>query len=176
VIEIVVPEEFKPLWQESEKRPVVKYPADVLRQVAEPAERVNKSIRSLIDKMERAMDLAHGVGLAAPQMGQSIRVILVDDDGERVALVNPRVVHEEGEVIGQEGCLSLPGLYGDVKRKAIVEVRGLDKEGRQIKRRFEGLASRVAQHEIDHLDGVLFIDKVDMSTLHWEWPPGVERD
>ena len=89
-----------------------------------------------------------------------------------MAMINPVITLSEGEVIGEEGCLSLPGLYGEVLRKAVVEVEGLDIEGRPFKERLEGLDARVVQHEIDHLDGVLFIDKVDLATLHWAWPAG----
>ena len=173
-MDIIVPQEFQTLWEENEEQPVIKYPAEVLRQVAEPVQKVTKKTRELIDKMERIIKTAHGIGLAAPQVGVGERVIIMSLDGNRLsALVNPQIVFAEGGVIGEEGCLSLPGLYGEVPRKAIVEVEALDKEGKQVKYRFEGLSSRVAQHEIDHLDGVLFIDKAELASLHWAWPAGV---
>ncbi len=176
-MEIVVPAEYQVLWETNDQRPVVKYPADVLRQVASPVERVNKDTRRLIERMSKIIKQANGVGLAAPQVGVAERVILVSPSGrEAFALVNPEITLREGEVVAQEGCLSLPGLYGDVKRSAIVEVRALDPEGKSVKYRFEGLGSRVVQHEIDHLDGVLFIDKVDVATLHWAWPMGSDAD
>lgn len=176
-MEIVVPAEYKVLWETNEQRPVVKYPADVLRKVAEPVERVNKETRRLIERMSKVIKLANGVGLAAPQIGVSQRVILVSPTGrEMLPLVNPEITHQEGEAINQEGCLSLPGLYGDVKRSAIVEVKALDPEGKEVRYRFEGLASRVVQHEVDHLDGILFIDKVDVATLHWAWPAGADAE
>jgi peptide deformylase len=96
-------------------------------------------------------------------------------DGKKViALVNPVIKRAQGTVVAEEGCLSLPGLYGDVARNAIVEVDALDEDGRRLKLRLEGLAARCAQHEIDHLDGVLFIDRVDMATIHWDWPASAE--
>jgi peptide deformylase len=174
-VEIVIPKEFKVLWETNEERPVVKYPADVLRRKAEPVERVNKEIRRLIERMGETIKTANGVGLAAPQVGVSKRVILVAPNSrDPIALINPEIVYEDGIVVGQEGCLSLPGLYGDVERRAIVEVKALNPEGKQIKLRFEGLGSRAVQHEIDHLDGILFIDKVDVETLHWAWPAGAD--
>jgi peptide deformylase len=85
-------------------------------------------------------------------------------------LINPEVVHAEGEMIGEEGCLSIPGLYGDVKRARKVEIKAFDRKGREVEYEMEGMSARVIQHEIDHLDGILFIDKVDPASLHWMHP------
>lgn len=171
----MIPKEFKVLWETNEERPVVKYPAEILRRKAEPVERVNKEIRRLIERMTETIKIANGVGLAAPQVGESKRVILVASNSKApIALINPEIVRAEGTVVGQEGCLSLPGLYGDVERRAAVEVKALNPEGKPIKVRFEGLGSRAVQHEIDHLDGILFIDKVDVESLHWAWPAGAD--
>lgn len=176
-MDIFVPDEFKPLWVFDEEHPIVKYPAEVLRQAASPVERVNKKVRELIEKMTKAMRQANGIGLAAPQLGVSQRVIVIAPEGMRVtALINPTVVWSDGEAVGQEGCLSLPGLYGDVKRQARVEVRALDPYGKPITLKLEGMPARVVQHEIDHLDGVLFIDKADPATLHWSWPAGADAE
>jgi len=172
-MEIVIPSEFEPLWRMSDEQPVVKYPADVLRLVAAPVGRVNKRIRQLIEQMVDATRKAHGIGLAAPQVGISERVIVVSIDGRKlIPLVNPLILRAEGEQIGEEGCLSLPGLYGEVLRNAAIEVEALDAEGRPVNLFLEGLSARVVQHEVDHLDGVLFVDKVDLGTLHWAWPAG----
>lgn len=172
-MDIVIPSEFEPLWRMSEEQPVVKYPAEVLRAVAAPVARVNKRVRQLIEQMVVVTKKAHGIGLAAPQVGVSERVVVVSIDGRKLtALVNPVILRAEGEQIGEEGCLSLPGLYGEVLRKAAIEVEALDAEGRSINLFLEGLSARVVQHEIDHLDGVLFVDKVDLGTLHWAWPAG----
>jgi peptide deformylase len=170
-MEILVPDEFKWLYVQNERRPVVKYPADVLRQSARDLDKVTKKTQLLIDEMMKIMRDANGVGLAAPQIGILQRVIVVaPDDMRPTALINPKIVKAEGEQIGQEGCLSIPGLYGDVKRAEYVEVEAFDRKGRGITVELEGMPARVVQHEIDHLDGVLFIDKVDMTTLHWMNP------
>lgn len=172
----MVPPEFQPLWQQDERHPVVKYPSEVLRTPAKAVEKVTKKTRELIERMDKIIRRANGVGLAAPQIGVSERVIVIAPNGRKaMALVNPEVVRGEGEIVGEEGCLSLPGLYGEVRRQAIVDVAAQDSEGKALKLRLEGLSARVVQHEIDHLDGVLFIDKVDLASLHWAWPAGVER-
>jgi len=171
---VVVPEEFQHLFVQNDERPVVKIPADVLRQVAAPVEKITKRTNFLIDDMVRIMKKANGIGLAAPQVGISSRVIVIaPDDMKPTALINPRIVKAEGEQLGEEGCLSIPGLYGDVKRYDYVEVEALDRKGRELVYELEGLPARVVQHEIDHLEGVLFIDKVIPETLHWMDP---ERD
>ncbi len=170
-MQIVVPEEFKYLYEEGPERPVVKVPAPVLRQVASPITKLGRKTDRLIDEMIRIMKKANGVGLAAPQIAVLQRLVVISPPGMKpTALLNPRVVRSEGEQIGIEGCLSIPGLYGDVKRAEFVEVEALDRRGAELVYEMEGIAARVAQHEIDHLDGVLFIDKVEQATLHWEHP------
>lgn len=174
--DIVVPEEFRHLWEYSKERPVVKYPAEVLRKKAAPVEQVDKRIKKLIQRMMEVVERANGIGLAAPQIGESLRVILVAIPDQSVeALINPEIQKAEGEVIGVEGCLSLPGLYGEVKRAKRVQVSYLSTEGRPMRAWMEDLAARVVQHEIDHLDGILFIDRADLSTLRWEIPEGAEQ-
>ncbi|HWA82506.1 MAG TPA: peptide deformylase [Fimbriimonadaceae bacterium] len=176
-MEIVVPDEFKYLYARNEERPVVKIPDPVLRQVAGEVAKLGKKQLLLIDDMIRIMKKANGVGLAAPQVGILQRIIVIAPDGMRpMPLINPRVVRAEGEYIGQEGCLSIPGLYGDVKRPEFVEVEALDRRGREITIEMEGMPAKVVQHEIDHLDGVLFVDKVDVATLHWAHPNSVDHD
>lgn len=175
-VEIVVPEEFKYLYVQNKERPVVKIPNPVLRKVALDA-KLSKHTEYLITEMMRAMRKANGVGLAAPQLGVSQRVIVIAPlDYKPTALINPRIVRMEGEQIGQEGCLSIPGLYGDVKRANYVEVEALDRKGREVTFEMEGMSARVVQHEVDHLEGILFIDKVDISTLHWTDPEVDETD
>src|SRR5687768_16373524 len=169
-MDILVPEEYKPLWVENDDRPVVKYPAEVLRKPAKQVDRVTKATRVLIDRMKAVMRRANGIGIAAPQLGVSERVIIIADGRKQLALVNPVITKSQGSVIAEEGCLSLPGLYGDVQRAAAVNVEAIDEDGRTVKLRMEGLSARCVQHEIDHLDGILFIDRVDMATLHWDWP------
>ena len=175
-MEIVVPEEFKYLYVQNKERPVVKIPNPVLRKVALDA-KLSKHTEYLITEMMRAMRKANGVGLAAPQLGVSQRVIVIAPmDYKPTALINPRIVRMEGEQIGQEGCLSIPGLYGDVKRANYVEVEALDRKGREVTFEMEGMSARVVQHEVDHLEGILFIDKVDIATLHWTDPEADDTD
>ncbi len=170
---VVVPDEFQYLYVQNDERPVVKIPADVLRAVAAPVRKITKKTQFLIDDMVRIMKKASGIGLAAPQVGVSSRLIVIaPDDMKPMALINPRVIREEGEQIGQEGCLSIPGLYGDVIRAAYIEVEAIDRRGNLITLELEGLPARVVLHEVDHLDGVLFTDKVDPKTLNWRDPDG----
>jgi peptide deformylase len=133
--------------------------------------KISKKTDFTINEMMRIMRKAHGIGLAAPQVGLSQRLIVIaPPDYKPTALINPKIIKAEGEQIGQEGCLSIPGLYGDVKRFEYVEVEAMDRKGRELIFELDGLAARVVQHEIDHLDGILFIDKVDLATLHWVDP------
>lgn len=177
IMDIVVPDQFKVLWVQNDDRPIVKYPNDVLRKKAHRIDRVTKKTREMMDRMERIMKDAFGVGLAAPQIGVLERVIVFKPAGQKaIALANPEITFSEGTAIGEEGCLSLPGLYGDVERAAKIEVKGLDRDNKPVKFRFEGFTARVVLHEIDHLEGVLFIDKVDQSTLHWQQPTGEDAE
>lgn len=176
-MEIVVPEEFRFLYVQNTERPVVKYPDPVLRKVALPVAKVTKKTQLFVDSMMRIMRSARGVGLAAPQLGVLERIIVISDDDYRPsALINPRIVKAEGEQIGEEGCLSIPGLYGDVKRAMYVEVEAEDRKGRELTFELEGFPARIAQHEIDHLEGILFIEKADPATLHWMDPERHNRD
>ncbi len=176
-MEVVVPEEFQYLYVRSDERPVVKVPDPVLRKVSSPVLKVGKKQQLLVEEMMRIMKQANGVGLAAPQLGLLQRVFVMSPEDMRpTALINPKITKAEGEYVGEEGCLSIPGLYGDVTRAAYVEVEAYDRRGRELVYEFEGMHAKVAQHEIDHLDGVLFIDKVDMATLHWAHPHRVDRD
>ncbi len=162
-----------PPFPRAEGDPIVKYPDPILRQVAEPVKRITPEIRQLVSFMRRAMEDANGIGLAAPQVGVSIRLLIYTDlsDEERPqvrALINPVILKMAGEQIEPpEGCLSLPGLMGNVRRAQTIWVKATDLQGRTIKFKAEGLTARVIQHEIDHLDGILFIDRADPATLRW---------
>jgi len=115
-----------------------------------------------MNEMFEIMHEANGVGLAAPQIAQSIRVFVAEFEDRKVAMVNPEIVKAEGETLGREGCLSIPGYYGDnIRRAEKVVVKGQDARGKIIKVNAEGWFARVLQHEIDHLDGVLFLDRLD---------------
>jgi len=136
----------------------------VLRQKAEALQAVDEDIRRLIKDMFETMYEADGVGLAAPQVGVSRRVIVVDpheQDVKPFGLVNPVIVQSADYAErGEEGCLSIPGLKDIVERPAAVVVEALDAEGKPVRIEAEGLLARVLQHEVDHLDGILFIDRV----------------
>lgn len=133
----------------------------VLRQKAEPVVKVSQKIKDLLADMAATMYAAPGVGLAAPQIGVNQRVIVVDVGDGLLELVNPVIVKQSGRVTATEGCLSVPGLVGDVTRAYEVVVRALDKKGRQVEITATDLLARALQHEIDHLDGILFIDKAE---------------
>jgi peptide deformylase len=174
-VEIEVPSDVRKMWDERGD-PVVKYPAGVLREVAQPLVKPNASTRTLVDKMKAAMFEAHGVGLAAPQLGVSERVIIYKLPEEKEPLrviVNPKIISFKGDQIGPEGCLSIPTLQGDVKRANEVIVKGMDMLGRPFKRRASAFEARVIQHEVDHLDGILFIDRAIPDTLDWLGPEEV---
>ena len=133
----------------------------VLKQVAEPVEFVNKKMRTLIEDMAETMYKTDGVGLAAPQIGVSQRIIVLDDGNGLLELINPEITHKEGSQIGLEGCLSVPGYYGDVERFDKITVKPIDKHNKKVTIKAEGFLARILQHEIDHLDGHLFIEKAD---------------
>lgn len=176
-MQIVVPEEYKPLWIHDADHPIVKVPHPALRKVAPEVTKITKKTQLLLDDMLRIMRKANGVGLAAPQLGIDQRIIVIAPmDYRPMALINPVITKMEGEVVGTEGCLSLPGLYGSVTRAKFVEVDCLDRRGREITLELEGMPARVLQHEVDHLNGVLFIDKVDVATLHWAMPGEQDAD
>ncbi len=110
--------------------------------------------------LEDTMASANGVGLAAPQIGKPLRVITVLNGDDILTLANPEIVKGSGESVEEEGCLSLPLYYGPVARAAKITVRGLDPRGNKVRRKAEGLLARALQHEIDHLNGVIFKDKL----------------
>ncbi len=138
----------------------------VLRRKARAVGRMTPQIQHLIDGMIDAMHEATGVGLAAPQVGASKRVIIAEVEERLHVLIDPKIVRHEGEELGTEGCLSIPGIVADVPRAARVIVKGKNRKGRGITLKAEGLLARVLQHEVDHLDGILFLDRVvDTSTI-----------
>lgn len=130
----------------------------VLRQEGEPVTEITDEIRSLVADMFETMYAAKGIGLAAPQVGRSIRLAVVDVDGAKFTLINPEIVLREGLHRAEEGCLSIPEVYGDVDRAQHVVVRALDTEGNSFEVDAEDLLARCLQHEIDHLNGRLFVD------------------
>ena len=133
----------------------------VLREKAKPVKAINDSILRLLDNLRDNLHEYEGVGLAAPQIGVSKRVIVVDNGEEYYELINPEIIREEGLDTAIEGCLSIPQLTGKVKRAARVTVKGLNREGEELSIEADGLLARAFQHEIDHLDGVLFVDRAE---------------
>lgn len=135
----------------------------VLREPAGPVESFDAGLRRLAEDMIQTIHEAPGVGLAAPQVGRSLRLIVFDigDEAGARALANPELKNEWGEQIGDEGCLSVPGLYYPVKRAQKVWAEGVDLDGHEVTIEAEELLARVLQHEVDHLNGVLFIDRLD---------------
>jgi peptide deformylase len=139
---------------------IITYPDPVLRKKSEPVEKVDKEIKQLIEDMTETMYASRGIGLAAIQIGVLKRVILVNVGEGSVLLVNPEILEDEGETQMEEGCLCLPGVMLEVKRSEKVKVKGLNRKGEEIIIHAEGLLARALQHEIDHLKGVLIIDKI----------------
>ena len=122
----------------------------------------SEQVQTLIDDLIETMGVENGVGIAAPQVGVQKRIIIVDVDDEPIALINPKITSRSLRKINfEEGCLSVPGIYGIVRRHKIIKVKALDRHGNQLAFRAVGLLSVVLQHETDHLDGILFIDRTD---------------
>lgn len=161
-------------------RKILTYPDPVLRKKCAPVEVIDDELIQLLDDMADTMYDAPGIGLAAPQVGVTKRIIVADikprerarestkeeeillpsDRTELIELINPEIVFSDGEIVGEEGCLSIPGFVSDVKRKYKVVVEGYNREGQAIQIECEDLLARVFQHEIDHIDGILFIDRL----------------
>ena len=151
-------------------REIVTNPASVLRQKARKVSNFGTDLQRLIDDMVETMRSAPGVGLAAPQVDTPMRVIVVefgDEEDEEVpaklySLVNPEIIRASTETdLGTEGCLSIPGYVGDVERPIAVTVKGLNRRGKPVRIKAKGWLARIFQHEIDHLNGVLFIDRAE---------------
>lgn len=134
------------------------FPDPILREKAEVVKVFDEGIRSVIEKMKRIMKEAEGIGLAAPQIGVLQRIIIGDVQDESIAIVNPEILQAEGEDLMEEGCLSIPGIYIEIRRPTWIKVRGIDEYGREREWEIEGLLARVVQHEIDHLNGTLIVD------------------
>jgi peptide deformylase len=140
---------------------IKKYPAPVLMKKAEKVEEVSIEVQELIENMIETLALSRGIGLAAPQVGESKRIIIIKSGEEFKAYINPRIIKKSKEIESmEEGCLSFPELFIDVKRSKKIEVMALNKNGEEFKISADGLMARVFQHEVDHLDGVLFINKI----------------
>lgn len=146
-------------------RRIVKFGETVLHQLAEPVPQITRDIDTLIDDMVETMYAASGIGLAATQVGVPLRILVVDLSGGRdaqglITLVNPQFVEREGMQLEEEGCLSLPGFNATVARPLRVRIKGLDRSGQERTADGEGLLARAFQHEMDHLDGKVFVDRL----------------
>ncbi len=137
---------------------VVKAGNPVLKQVAKPIKKIDSRLRHLMDDMAETMYKCDGVGLAAPQVGQSIRLVVIDVGEGIIELINPVITHREGKVTDSEGCLSVPGIFGDVERAERVTVEYTTRFNKRRTLKADGLLARCIQHECDHLEGTLFID------------------
>lgn len=154
--------------------PICQLPRDrVLRQKARKVPAVDASVGRLIDNMIETMQEARGVGLAAPQVGVSLRVIVLQMPGEEpFALINPEIVQRAGEQDVSEGCLSVPRYWGQIRRPAEVVVKGLDRSGKHTRMKASGLLAEALDHEIDHLNGTIYIDHVESpDKIHEVGPP-----
>jgi peptide deformylase len=137
-------------------------PDPILRQRATRVKSIDKSIDKLIDEMLETMHSASGVGLAAPQVGIPIRVIVIGiPDEEDIALINPQIVRRTGERLVNEGCLSIPGYFAQIRRAELVRAKGIDRTGKEIRLRADNLLAQALEHEIDHLNGVLYVDYLE---------------
>jgi peptide deformylase len=144
-------------------RPILTYPDPFLKKKAASVAVINDSVRSLVQDMVETMYHAPGIGLAAPQVGAGQRVIVIDlsvgeEPGGLIVAINPVIIHAEGESYEEEGCLSVPEYAANVRRHAQVVVKAFDLDGNEYTRRAEGLLAIAFQHEIDHLDGILYVD------------------
>jgi len=155
--------------------PMVAYPAPVLRQKAKRVTNIDGAVARLIDDMVETMHEAGGVGLAAPQVGIPLRVAVIELPGEEtIVLVNPKIVKRSGERQVEEGCLSVPGYRGEIQRSVKVIAKGLDSRGREIRIKGEGLLAQVLEHEVDHLNGTLYIDHLESIDQLYQVAPDVE--
>lgn len=147
---------------------IVHYPEPVLLSVGKPIEKFEDDLKKLVSDMFETMYEAKGVGLAAPQVAVSQRLFVMDcsfgeDEAQKIALINPEIVHIEGEQYGDEGCLSFPGLYQKVQRSLRAVVRAQDVDGKEFELDVQDLSARCVLHETDHCDGIVFLDR--MTTL-----------
>lgn len=152
------------------RRKIRTVPDPVLREPAKKVPLIDSSVLRLIDDMIDTMRAANGVGLAAPQVGVSLRVAVIEIPGEDViTLINPEIIKKKGERMVDEGCLSVPGLQGDVKRAVTVKVKARNRDGREVRvTATDDLLAQALEHEIDHLDGRLYTDLVESPESLWQ--------
>ncbi len=162
-------------------RPIITWENPRLRMKSIRVKRIDASIQSLIDDMIETMRGASGIGLAAPQVGALLRVIVAEyldeeaDELRQTILINPEIQAKDGEWLAEEGCLSIPGYVADVPRAERVTVRGKDRSGKLVRLKTDGTLAHILQHEIDHLDGVLYIDYLNSLDEMRKVEPGEGR-
>jgi len=156
-------------------RTICHLPDPVLRQKAKSVSAIDSSIQQLIDDMVETMQQASGVGLAAPQVGVSLRVVVVQMPGEEpIAIINPKMVKRAGERELTEACLSVPGYTGEIKRSVSVTVKGQDRQGKAIRLKATGLMAEALEHELDHLNGILYVDNLESQDKLHRIEPEIE--
>lgn len=165
----------KGVWTRMAVRKIVLLGDPILRQKAKRVTRFDESIQQLIDDMIETMRDAPGAGLAAPQVGVPLRIAVIEVEDVVTVVCNPEIVEMEGEYEPEEGCLSVPGYVANVKRAFKVVVKAKNRRGKEIKIKAEDLLAHVLQHEIDHLDGILFIDRLPSLDLLRKVPPKREE-
>jgi len=144
-------------------------PDPVLRQKAKRVANIDGSIQKLIDDMIDTMRAAPGVGLAAPQIGVPLRLAVIELPGEEtITLINPEIIKRQGERMVEEACLSVPGYQGEIKRSVTVKVKAQDRQGREIRLKGEELLAHALEHELDHLNGTLYIDHIESPDKLWK--------
>jgi peptide deformylase len=150
----------------------------VLKKKAKRVTAIDASIHRLIDDMLETMRAVAGVGLAAPQIGKSLRIAVIEiPDEKTIILINPEIVKRGGERCITEACLSVPGYYGEVKRSVWVKVKALDRQGKEIRLKGEGILAQALEHELDHLNGILYIDRLESpDKLQKVSPPEESQD
>jgi peptide deformylase len=153
-------------------KPILKNPDPILRRKTKKVPSIDKSIIKLIGDMTDTLDDAEGVGLAAPQVGVSLSIVVIHiPDEVPFALINPEVIRRTGEREVVEGCLSIPGYQGKIKRSVSVTVKGLDAQGKLMRIKADGLLAQALEHEIDHLEGILYIDRLESRNKLYKLDP-----
>jgi len=156
--------------------PIYHFPHPVLKQKSKRVRRIDGSVKKLIGDMIDTMHYIYAAGLAAPQVGVSLRVIVISiPRKEDIALINPKVVRSKGEHLVKEGCFSVPGYFGEIKRAESVTVKGLDPNGKEIRIKANALLAETLQHEIDHLNGILYIDHIESQDKLYKIKPETQE-
>lgn len=157
--------------------PILPVSSPVLHQKSKRVRRIDGSIHRLLDDMVETMRATGGVGLAAPQVGVLLRVIVIEiSQGEIIELINPEIVKATGEREVEEGCLCLPGYVGRIKRSEVVKAKGVDRDGKPVRIKADELLAEALEHEVDHLNGLLFVDHLEsLDDLHKVEPKPVEE-